>query len=1568
MANSNDEVKVRIKIDSNTKELILMSDEVRKLGTAFNNADSFANRFVKNLDIVGKSYLGLQLFNNSLGQIVSKGVEVNKAFQDLTNSLTLSSVAVSSNTSSLGKNLNIQEKYKLATIEAKKSLELLNKATINTHLSFAQNVKIYDTLYLGFRKAGAGISDMVNITEKLAIATNGKVNFNSLIAGVDGLASGTVLANSDLGRFLNSIGLTNEALKTSSDVVALVNSKLSSFESLESYTSKVGRLNNSFSIFSQELMKIPFSFVENKIDGVSSSFEYLTKEVTKVNEYFSSSNKNIINEALILGSAISGVALGFKGVSKAIALYKDVTAKAIIETKTFSLATGTLTTKTTQAKTSILAKATALRTLSLALKTLPFALVTTAVYYLTSAFVENRKNADLLNNVYSGIKENLENLTLAQLKYKSTLLNDEWVKLYNEYDKLLRKIRFTKDENKKLELTALKDDIKVKLDQLREEKSRIEEQLQKNNNPKAEDSLKTDYSEQIAQGQKLIKEVLDPMGVKIEQIKDKYKKYFDLYKKEGLDTSNLQKALNKELADLSDKTKQISNNKEFLNSAKIELSYYERLVQLKQASYEKEIQLANIDYSKRNIDIASLDKPIEQKNRLLDLETQIYNTKLQNLETQNKIDNLDSAKTSYNDMLNSQIELLDATAQWNNNLSGVSGTIANISSATASLSKLELTNKKEQNKLSTQYEKDKIKYSKDTNKLKQLDIKYSKDKALLDKKNLSSQLLGYSNIAGAIGSMYEQGSQKAALFQSAQSALALVEGTRAILTAGTGDPYTAIPRMIAMTAMVSSLLSSINVAFGGSKISTSNTYDDFSKIKANDGTGSSLGDKSKTSESIKNSLNILEDFAKPQYQVLSSMNYSLKSIESKISGVTKIILANSSFAQGGGFSPFDTGYKNKISSNGLLDIGMGLAIGGVFGGLGTLAQKLNIPVLKNIGGFVNKSIGKILGGVFGRKKVSQSLEDSGIAFDGMNLQTALKGLNAKQYQTIKTTTTKKRWLGSSKVSNSYNSYFEDLDNESKNQFTLILNSLYDGILSSASAFDTKKEELEQKLANFKVDIGKISLKDKSAQQIQELLGNVFSKLGDDLAKASIPLLSEFQAIGEGMFETLSRVAVGINEARFYIKKLGVDFSDISYKDIIDKQGNVGFEGLYQSIKKYEDSLYPVNNSLLDIISNLKISADELYSVYNSLDNLRHRLEYLKHDIQGLSSSMISGAGSLEVLQDGFKSYFEHFLSSEEQLEFNTQALEKSFKALNLELPNSKDSFKKLLDEIDLTSQSGQELYGSLISLSGAFAKLTEETEDLNNLKLNEFISNMDKISSTLKSLKDTALSFVNSFNSSDDDIKQNLITYNKKRKEFDSYFENGELKKDVDLDKVKTLYSSLSDVGKTLSKQDGYLKDRLVNIFEQDIEKFDFANDVLKVKIVDGLGDLLKINTDNLIAFKDLLKKESITKLELENLGLEENSLNKILELLKGKNILLPKLNSFAVGSTNIEYDQLAHIHKQEMIIPKNFSQGLRDGNLSLGDNKEVVKAIVDLTNISIQGFNELRRLRKEFIDYKEIA
>ncbi len=49
------------------------------------------------------------------------------------------------------------------------------------------------------------------------------------------------------------------------------------------------------------------------------------------------------------------------------------------------------------------------------------------------------------------------------------------------------------------------------------------------------------------------------------------------------------------------------------------------------------------------------------------------------------------------------------------------------------------------------------------------------------------------------------------------------------------------------------------------------------------------------------------------------------------------------------------------------------------------------------------------------------------------------------------------------------------------------------------------------------------------------------------------------------------------------------------------------------------------------------------------------------------------------------------------------------------------------------------------------------------------------------------------------------------------------------------------------------------------------------------------------------------------------------LEGLKGQ------LNSYAVGTPNIPYDQLAMVHKGEMIVPATMAQGVRDGSVSLG-------------------------------------
>lgn len=705
--------------------------------------------------------------------------------------------------------------------------------------------------------------------------------------------------------------------------------------------------------------------------------------------------------------------------------------------------------------------------------------------------------------------------------------------------------------------------------------------------------------------------------------------------------------------------------------------------------------------------------------------------------------------------------------------------------------------------------------------------------AKADEQNTSNQLKGYSNMAGAISEMFEKGSREAAAFQIAQSSLALVEGTRAILTAGTGDPYTAIPRMIAMGAMVSSLLSNIGVAFGMN--SDTETHSGIGLITENTGTGTVLG-QNKASESISNSLSILEDYAKPQFQVLSEMNKNVKTIADNIGGVARILVNNSDFALGAGFTATSS-TKQAISLSGFMQdmvmpIDTLISKIPIVGNLGALGGSLG-----NIGGLVNKALGSI----FGKTTVKTTLQDAGYVFADTLLTTAIdEGIKSQSYQYVKIKKSKKSLFGSSS-STKYKTYYgEGLDSETSNQFSLVLGNIYDTVLSAGLALDSAYSETESKLSNYVVSLGKISLLGKTQEQIQELLSNVFSAEADKIARTAFPELDEFQQVGEGLFETMTRVATGMEEAEYYASRLGKSYKDIKYTDILNKQGEVGFEALLQIISNTEKALYPVNNGLLDIISNLNSTTEELYSTYVALDELRDRIIFLGQSSQGLTNSMIYGAGSIGELQNGFKDFFDNFLSDEERLAYNTSQLIKSFDDIGVAIPTSKDAFRALLSSIDLTSESGQELYGRLITLSGSFSDVYDEVEKVNSVLIETF-----------SNLKGIALDFINSFNKTGtSDTRSQILRYNELRNEFESLFDaSGSLKAGTDASKASDLYTQLSSLGKTLGNANSYLVDSLVSQFEQDINRFDFATDVMKVSIISGLGDL-----------------ETLTKVQIEQL------------------------------------------------------------------------------------------------------
>ena len=1315
-------------------------------------------------------------------------------------------------------------------------------------------------------------------------------------------------------------------------------------------------------------------------DNIAKTISNFTKAIDEIN---TESLINTSEEFLKIGAAIGTAYLGIK-------TYNTTTLLLTATNYALGGSYGAV-------NRSILLAIASQQALNLVMKATPLGLATAAVYGLSQSFIEGKTRA---NSMKIAIDELSGSMDTFELKSRLSDVNkelkeyDERFKGYNDTQKMMyqgaydlaykeqqillksidvieKKKKANIEPNKNPDSNSIiRDDsavIKIMGSEFSKFNLELDENIKKLKNSGATqaevdkyraDSIKNFNEKQQKDSKKTNDELIkqaEETSKSISEIKQigmsEYEKGLisitektNEWIKAGVSENDILIGKNKLLNELNSK-----NQSELL---KEELGYYERKVQLMDDSISKELELQGISYASRILEIEQTTKSIAEKDKLIAKETDLYNLTVQSMNLKYETEFQDTMSNFYDDMLDSQIALNNAVFDFGSGFDGASSKIGAVSKSLAAMSSLELTNKKEATALDKKYIEQFVKYSDDIPKTKELEAQYIKDNALLNEQNIQAQINGYANIAGAMSGMFEQGTKEAATFQMIESGLAVVSGVRAILSQGSGDPYTAFARMAAMTASVMSLLQSAKIAFGTS--SETKSFDTLSKMTANEGAGTVLGDTAAQSESIVNSMEILKEFAQPQYETLLSMNKYLSAIANGIGGVSSLLVQEGGYAFGAGFTSTDSGWKNKVSAD-KLAVGLS-AVTATTGGL--------------FAGTLSKALDKVSAGIFGKTSVTSKMKDSGMYFADQLLTEATKSFIGSAYQTVETTTTTKSWFDKS-TSTSSKTKMAGLSNETERQFTMVIDNLYQTTLLAGDALDTATSTVENSLSNFVVSLGKISLYKKSGDEIQKTLEAVFGKLGDQIAGTAFPLLNQFQSIGEGLFTTMTRVATGMEEAEFYIGRLGSQFKDLPYWEIINKRGNVGFEALIQSISRVEASTYPVNNNLMEIVSNLDSTAEELYSVYTALDELRDRLIFLGQSAEGISSSMIKGAGSADALFDGFNAYFENFLDENEQLKYKTEQLTDEFQKLGLALPISKDSFKALLSGLNVTSTAGQELYGRLIILSESFANIADATtasieelttslDELTTNSFDSFISSLDEVGNTLVSIKNTALGFVQGFTTSGNaSLKDQLIAYNKLRSQFSTYFDETGLKAGVNQDTVNSLYSSISTLAQNISGKDDVLKNSLISQFESDIFSLDSSTDVLRVNIVEGLSKLEGLNEVQKNKLVEASMDGKLTNLELNNIaGLTATQKDNIIKFASNSDLFstegtLSNLETYAkaqleiiqkqndaetsnISAQTFSYDD--YIGKQEQI---DISKTL---GVSYASSKDFIEKLQDLS------------------------
>lgn len=566
----------------------------------------------------------------------------------------------------------------------------------------------------------------------------------------------------------------------------------------------------------------------------------------------------------------------------------------------------------------------------------------------------------------------------------------------------------------------------------------------------------------------------------------------------------------------------------------------------------------------------------------------------------------------------------------------------------------------------------------DKEKLSKLAVEQTK----LDKEKVSAELDGYRAAASGAADMFSEKTAAAKAFNAIEQTIAAAQlamsiqnmlssttetgvvvanettkqgalGTTAVLNQGAGDPYTAFARMAAMAALVASLSSSFSG--GGSSY----------EALAPGGTGTVLGDSDAQSESILNAYDSLEGIEIDQLAELQGIRKSMSALSSGIEQLAKSFVTDLDF----GDSSLSLDSSNFLDSS-----------------LGSLARKVD-PIglmadlfdsltgdLFGLGGVVDSIFGS-----FSSKK--QKLIDSGISFVSQTYAEIFESgqVDASLFQVIETT--KKKFWGLSK-STSTKTDSTGVDDEIEQQIANVFGYIGDTVIEATNTL-FGDDFTEQMLQGFRIDIGDISFKDKTGEEIQAELEAIFSQQADLMTNFVFPQLEEYQEIGEGLFETLIRV----------------NQEQAIFNDAMERTG-------------YEYSKFVTELEKIDF-----------------------------------AQSIIDLTGGLEAFSELSNSFFESFYSDAEQFAYLEKSLGEAFDGLGLSMVGSRDEFKELVNGIDITTEAGQQLYAMLLQLVPSMDEYLTALEDEEEERRQARIDFLKDERSELQSTADKLSSLVSNINS-----------------------------------------------------------------------------------------------------------------------------------------------------------------------------------------------------------------------------
>ena len=572
-------------------------------------------------------------------------------------------------------------------------------------------------------------------------------------------------------------------------------------------------------------------------------------------------------------------------------------------------------------------------------------------------------------------------------------------------------------------------------------------------------------------------------------------------------------------------------------------------------------------------------------------------------------------------------------------------------------------------------------------------IKIGQNYANLEDKTGDARIKAFGDAAGAAKGFFKEGSTGYKVMETAEKGFRILQlagmaqslaanVSTALATAaawipaiyasfmGALGPYGAVAATVAIGAIGLAALSK-----GGGGGATA------AEKQKTQGTGSVLGMNDAKSESIVNSLSIMEKNSGLGLAQGNQMVTYLKAVADNITNLSSLIVRS-------------TGITGSMSADTL-------------GGAASLATKAVSFLDPILGKFTSKIVGKVANAIFGGNVTTL---DTGFTASKTTVGSAAAGgFNASQY-----TNTKKD--GGLFRSDKYSTNTTSLGADANNQFAGIISNMSGALKEASKALGVDGAAFNRKLESFVIDIGQISLKDLKGDEIQAALEAVFSKLGDDMAKFAFTDFAAFQKVGEGFLETISRVANDVMQVKDVFAVLGKSFQLTGTAAANVAENLISAAGSLETLT--EGTKYFVDNFLTE--------AERMGPITASVQNVMAQLGYSTVDTVAEFSKLVR---SLDLTNPASQALYAQLLaiapSFKEAADYATELTEGTVTLTKTQ--------QKLLDAVTKSKSVLQDSYNSessalqgVIDKTKSFIATLATYKDSLKVGTNSPLTNMQK--------------------------------------------------------------------------------------------------------------------------------------------------------------------------------------------------------------------------------------------------